>query len=399
MPNQIVLISDDSDFFEFIKTKLELRKSDELSTLSFDEVPDKISSLQTSVLIVNSENSNKKTIDLLKIFNYCTPIIVTAYNDDENFKKKCYRAGMLDFIPLLTPDSEFRARMLPALSLVSILEKNQQYRKLLVKNKILSTNNEVFINYENVMDNAIAEIRKTGTKAVFTAISADNQNKYLINPNSIETFLVNNIRKNDILMKYSHNKYFLIMLNTDLISAQKHWKKITDSFQHELYAGFTAITNQNRQQLINATLIKLNDALSSGNKNYKNTTAETSSDEQNCTNFKLRRKNLEQKLEILISPVFYRIQQKYINKFTGVKINWSYENCEGFFNIKGKHFKANFEISSPGFSKINIDISVQKESEIQDTKRISFTPDEFDETLLEDLLEQFVSEIKVNYCK
>lgn len=394
MPNQIVLISDDSDFFEYIKTKLELRKSDELSMLSFDEVPEKVSSLQTSVLIVNSENSNKKTIDLLKIFNYCTPIIVTAYNDDENFKKKCYRAGMLDFIPLLTPDSEFRARMLPALSLVSILEKNQQYRKLLVKNKILGTNNEVFINYEDAIDSVLTEIKANNIKAVFVAIAPDDKDKYLINPNVIETFLVNNIRKNDILMKYSHNKYFLIMLNTDLTYARKHWDKITKDLQYKLYAGFAVITNQSRQQLINTALINLNDA--GGN---DSNTKPPKKERADYNNFKWRRKTLEQKLEILISPIFYRIQQKYTNRFTGVKINWNYENCVGFFNIKGKHFEANFNVSSPGFSKINIDISVQKDLEGSDTKRISFLPDEFDETLLEDLLEQFVSEIRGNYCK
>ena len=77
-------------------------------------------------------------IDLLNIFNHCTPIIVTAYNNDDGFKKKCYRAGMLDFIPLLTSDAEFRARMLPALNLLSVLDKNKQYRSLLVKNKIIS---------------------------------------------------------------------------------------------------------------------------------------------------------------------------------------------------------------------------------------------------------------------
>ena len=86
MSSKIVLISDDSDFFDFIKLKLELRKSDRLFTLCFDEVPEKMNSIKTAVLIVNSENRCQETIDLLKIFNYMTPIIVTAYNDDEAFK-------------------------------------------------------------------------------------------------------------------------------------------------------------------------------------------------------------------------------------------------------------------------------------------------------------------------
>lgn len=57
MANKIVLISDDSDFFDYIRTKLELRKSDELYTFDYDSIPEKFHLLETSVLIINSENS------------------------------------------------------------------------------------------------------------------------------------------------------------------------------------------------------------------------------------------------------------------------------------------------------------------------------------------------------
>lgn len=391
MPGRIVLISDDSDFFDFIRLKLELRTSDELHTLCFDEVPNNMDLLSNSVLIVNSENSNQKTIELLGIFNQSTPIIVTAYNDDETFKRKCYRAGMLDFIPLLTSDAEFRARMLPALNLVSVLEKNNQYRNMLVKNKILSEHNEVFINYENVIDSVLAELKTHPAKAVFAAIAPDDKNKYLLTPNSIETFLQSHIRKNDILMKYTHNKYYLIMYNTDVQSAEKHWDKISEGFQQKIYAGFAEIKNQSRQQLINTALVNLQESYG-GKKSAMNKTQSSVG-----TNFKMRRKYLSEKLEILINPVFYRVQQKYMNRLTGVKIEQDYANGRGFFNIVGKHFMAEFRISSPGFSTINIDISITKDPDGVDSKRITFEPDEFDEGLLEDLLEQFIRECKHNY--
>ncbi len=393
MPNRIVLISDDSDFFEFIKLKLELRKSDELSTMSFDEVPEQMSALQTSVLIVNSENSNQKTIDLLNIFSYNTPIIVTAYNDDEAFKKKCYRAGMLDFIPLLTSDAEFRARMLPALSLVSVIKKNKQYRSLLVKNKLLSKNNEVFINYENVIDNALTELKIHPSKAVFAAIAPNERDKYLLNPNQTETFLLRNIRKNDILMTFGHNQYYLIMYNTDLKSAQKHWDKAIANFQTKLYVGFVTIINQSRQQLINTALINLQEAYGKSG-----SAVEYSSAKKTAVNFKMKRKWLSEQLEILITPIFYRLQQKYMNRLTGVKIEQDYKDGSGYFNITGKHFTAEFKITTPGFSKINIDLAITKEPLEVDSKRITFNPDEFDEGLLEDLLEQFLKEVKTKYC-
>ena len=39
MASKIILISDDSNFFDYIKPKLELRKSDELFMYNFDSIP------------------------------------------------------------------------------------------------------------------------------------------------------------------------------------------------------------------------------------------------------------------------------------------------------------------------------------------------------------------------
>ena len=79
MAGKIVLISDDSNFFDYMRSKLELRKSDELFSFSFDVVPEKLHFIESSVLIVNSEEAREKTLDLLGILNE-TPVIVFAYN-------------------------------------------------------------------------------------------------------------------------------------------------------------------------------------------------------------------------------------------------------------------------------------------------------------------------------
>ena len=210
MADKIVLISDDSDFFEYIKSKLELRKSDELFTFNFDSVPEKIHLLERAVLIVNSENAQEKTLDLLNIFRE-TPIIVSAYNDDDTFRRKCYRAGVFDFLPLLTPDSEFRARMIPALSFSGILSKKAQYREILVRNKIINEDNDVFVNYEEILDKELAKVNCGLKKAVFVAASLNEKAKVTISPVLVEATILECIRKNDILMNFAPNKYFILL--------------------------------------------------------------------------------------------------------------------------------------------------------------------------------------------
>ena len=76
MANKVVLISDDIDFFDYIRAKLSMRKSDELYTFMFDELPEKLHLLNSAVIIVNSETSQEKTLDLLRT-------ISKGYDEDE----------------------------------------------------------------------------------------------------------------------------------------------------------------------------------------------------------------------------------------------------------------------------------------------------------------------------
>ena len=397
MANKIVLISDDSDFFDYIKSKLELRKSDELFTFSFDAIPERIHLIESSVLIVNSENAREKTLDLLSILKN-TPVIVSAYNDDDTFRRKCYRAGMFDFLPLLTPDAEFRARMIPALTVSGLLEKNKFYRELLAKNNIISSENEVFFNYDFILDKELLEITNKAKKTVFVAISPNEKTKFVLKPAFLESVILNNIRKNDILMNFAPNKYFLLLFDIDVKSAEKLWQKVSSELTEKVYAGFCQVLNQNKQQLINEALNKLHEAINYDKGMYNSTQNPLNSlnavggIDSSYSNFKMFKQEFARKIEQVITPVFYQIQQKYSNKLSGVLFEQGSGDGYGTFYIKNKYAEGCFRITSPGFSKINIDITFQKNTEIIDSKRISFEPEELEAGLLEDLLEQFIIE-------
>lgn len=397
MANRIVLISDDSDFFDFIREKLFLRKSDELFTFSFADVLKKRELLLTAVLIINSENAQEQTLETLKLFKG-VPSIVSTFNEDTDFKKKCYTCGIMDYIPLLTPESEFQARITPALSVATLLEKNQQYRNILTQNNVIMKDREVFLDYSHIIDQELEKIDKTSKKAIFVAISPDDKTKFLIQPETVEKTILNNIRRNDILMNYAVNKYFLFLFDTDLISAQKLWDKIRAQIPQKLYAGFSIVLSQKRQQLVNETLNKLHEAISYGkdiintNTNPISTLSSISGTPTNCSNFKQFRQEFTKKLEQVINPVFYQIQQKYTDKFNGITFQHGFGEGYGTFYIKGKYHTGSFRVTSPGFSKINIDITYQKSSTDSETKRIILEPEELESGLVEDLLEQFIQE-------
>ena len=391
------------DFYDYIRTKLELRKSDELFSFSFDEVPEKLHMMMSAVLIINSEGNQSKTLDLLKLVKGI-PSIVSAYNEDDVFKRKCYREGMFDYITILTSDAEFRARMIPALNVASILEKNRLYREILAKNNIIAKNNEVFTDYNYIIDNSLQTLAETRQKAVFAAISPSDKTKFMLQPNLIETILLNSIRKNDLVMNYAPNKYFIMMFDSDMKSAEKLWQKILSQFPQKIYAGFVSVTNQKRQKLIDEALNKLHCAINNAKEgDIKNTNVSglgVLSDEKGAyTNFKMFKQDFGHKIEKIIAPVFYQIQQKYSDKLMGVTLEQGTGDGYGTFYIKDNSSSSCFRITSPGFSKINIDITCNKNSQTVDAKRITLEPEELEAGLLEDLLEQFIADYKVGKDK
>lgn len=392
MQGKIILISDDSDFFEFIIPKLKLRNSDELFRFSFNDLPDKIHMLNSALLFINSENNQSQTLELLDIVKDI-PTVVFGYNNDEQFKIEAYKKGMYEYITLSTSEEELEAKMLPALRLIATAQKNNLYRNLLVNNNIITKNNEVFLDFVNILDQELENIKNNASAAVLAAISADEQSKYTIQSNLLETIILNNIRKNDILMNYSYNKYFLLLNNTNVDKAKKLWDKISVQLPKGIYAGIVEIGTKNRQQVVN-------EALNSLHRIMTGSVGSTDiSKIYSGNNFKFFRQEFNKKIEQVISPIFYQIQQIYNNKLYGMKIEQGVGEGYGVLYIISEKNKGSFKITSPGFASINIDITYEnlcdnpKSIELE-PKRITIEPEELEAGILLDLLEEFIQEFK-----
>jgi len=397
MQSKIILISDDSDFFEYITPKLSLRKNDELYKLGFSQMPEKIHLLDCSILIVNSENRKQQTLDLLNIIEE-QPLIVFGYNEDENFKVEALKKGMLAYFSPTTPDEELKAQIYTANKIVSLINKKGIYRNILVKNNLIEQNNEIYKDFVCVLDTALNNLKESASYATLVAIAPDEKSKFLIQQNLIETVILNHIRKNDLLMSYSPNKYFLLLNNTDLPTAKHVWKKISSFLPAGIHTGFSYVGHKKRQQIINEALNNLHTSINAS------TSENNFAGMNNNDNFKLIRQNFNKKLEKVISPVFYHIQQKYNDKLFNMEIEQGQGDGYGVLYIKSSDFVGTCRITSPGLSIINIDISFEllKNDNQNNTilseklkpKRINLEPEKFEEGLLQDILEQFINEFK-----
>lgn len=394
MSNKIVLVSDDLDFFEYIIPKLFIRKSDELFRFSYESFLDKVHLFSSSLLLLNSNNEENRALELIKILNQ-NPIIVFNLNECLEYKNKVLKYGACDYITPYSSDDEIKYKILSALRFSSILDKKSYYRELLVKNNIISKNNEVFTDYKYILEQELEKINDKSVPTTIVAISPNEKNKFLLQANQIETCILNVIRKNDILLNYAPNKYFLLLFNTDIESAQKIWDKIRELIPEKMYAGFANALYKKREQLVNEVLNKLHIAINY-DKDYIND-ENLSKETFVGNNFKSYRQSFEKNLENIVAPVFFRIQQNFNSKLFGMKIEQKVFNSNYELIIIAKNSKAIFKIASAGFSRINIDISYENVSNQIEEKRVSFNPEEFEAGILEDLLEQFIMEFKKEY--
>ena len=296
--------------------------------------------------------------------------------------------GALAFLTPFTSDEEFWAITVNGLNIASMQMKYLQYREMLVKNNLILKNNEVFTDYASILDNELEIINSTGRKAVLVAISPNDKSKFLLQANQIETIILNNIRRNDILMNYATNKYFLLLWDTDIDSAKKRWEKIKTSIPEKIYAGFANTIGKVRQQLINEVLNRLHEAI-----NFSRNITDEETKEKEVTNFKMYRQEYNKKFDNTISPVLYMTQQKFNDKLFGMHIEQDVVDGHGYLKITGRNAGATLTITSAGFTKINIDITYQSAKNIP-PKRISLDPKEFETGFLEDLLEHFVEEFR-----
>ncbi len=393
MQSKIILISDDSDFFEYIVSKLKLRKSDELFRFAFSDLPDKLHLLSSSLLIINSEGHQEQTLQLLDFINDI-PTVVFGYNNDDEFVFETYKKGAFLFLTLAASDEEIEAKLIPALKLVTTYEKTALYRDMLVNNKLITKNNEVFLDFTNLLESEIKKIKKNASVATLIAISPDEKSKFTVQPNQLETVILNNIRKNDILMSYSFNKYFLLLNNTNKDKAGIIWENIKSKLPDGVYAGFASVGNKSRQQLVNEVLNNLHRKMSS------DLSFIDAEGKRNSNNFKSYRKEFDKKIQQIVSPVFYHIQQTYSNKLFGITIEQGSGDGYGILYLKSEKYIATLKITNPGLSSVNIDISYNNTDNSNENllnltnKRISLEPEELESGLLNDLIEQFISEFK-----
>ena len=118
--------------------------------------------------------------------------------------------------------------------------------------------------------------------------------------------------------------------------------------------------------------------------------------EANVKNFKLHKENFVKKLEAILSPLFYQTQKRNEEKLFETKITQSVNEEKSWFKLENENGKSSFEISCPGFTKINIQVIHDiKDSEMK-AEKLYIERDELTEEKIDYLLNSFIKDFQ-NY--
>lgn len=402
---KVLVVSDDENLSNLIASKLIfLRTDDKVVKSDFYNAKNNLVSTRAEIVLV-LENDNRSDIisfaeELKKDFNSVLIAVPKTYDSD--FILSCIDSGYDDFIMQDADDFEFVIRIVKYLKFNTLKITKFRNNKILEQLDVIEpnfsfyTNKYAKISVENTIDNELI------TTGAFLAISPNKNDIQNFNEDKLANAIKYSIRQCDIPIKANGLKFYLLLPETNLNGAIVVYNKIKDRLDFAITAGIADITGKNYDKFEKEAINALSEAEAT-NCEYKlfessDTTLNNWLDNAEVKNYKIFRKIFNKKLEKVITPLFYRLQQTYENKLfqTDITQNAADNNC--YFKISDSEHESMLNIIYPGFSKIIISIN-HKGLDTPENKEIHLKLSDITEKELAEIIENFVKEFKSNQSK
>lgn len=399
MQRNIILVTNDNKIEAFLKTKLVLlREADSIVVTNYANAKNDIEKYSSDIAVLYCSYEQEECLELIKEIKN-TPVILLMENYDKDLLLAAFDAGIKDYLTLSSTDADVLIRIIWALQNKYNSEKAELAEHLLEELKIKEKDSVIYIDYRQIFDYEIEQIKKTSKEAVFMVISPTDNAKLSLDEKVFSDKLCSLLRDGDIIAKALNYRYYVLLNKTNTKGAFALFDRIKKETGIDVAAGISAVNNQTFDELEYETLNANIDALSTGKEvivvNH-DSAAETWIDEINSSpkkNFKLFKQAFNKKLENVIIPVFYRMQQLYEKNMPDGDIEQNVNEKQSIFVIKNGELENIFKITYPGFSKINIDI-IHDGLDSAENKRVSFNINELNEDFLEALLDEFYKDTK-----
>ena len=406
--NNILLVTDNSIVSDLIKNKLLLlRNIDKFSAAKYEKAFSVIKKEKPCIVFYYLDKGKKRETEFINFINkihqnedliQCQIIPVFSKQNDDMLCN-AFELGISDFINIKSTDTEFTLRVLWALQKKEMQKNIETKKQILAQLDIVDTENGLYTkNYIN----KIIKTKSEHAKGAFAAVAPDVNTRNILSPKHLASIIKKNIRATDIIGFSNDFKLYLWLDKTKAKDTTTIFSKIKNELPKNctISAGIVEINDtpfEEAEKQANKFLAK---ALLKGNSFLVARThpvSETVTPKQQkpiIKNFKLFKQAFHKKIECIVAPLFYQTQKRIEEKLFKTSIQYKTEENECYFMLENEEKKSIFELSYPGYTKINIDISHEKEYENISNKRLSLDISEMTTTKLGALLDCFIKEFQ-----
>lgn len=408
--SNIILVTNDEDVVSILKPKLVLlREIDNILVSNYTDAVKNIEKVFPDTILIYCDKEKEDCLKLIKTIKSNerfknTSILLVIRNYEQDFVLSAYDENISDYFNLNTNDVEILMRTLWCLKENAYLTTLQNQNSLLESLGVVDKSTDFYTNEycDKVFENQFKNLNQMKSDGILMLVSASEESKTKLNPLLLAKAIKSSIRNSDIVVKSTANRFYILLVETQLKGAFCVWDKIKQALgqQYSIVAGISSIEDKTFDELKNELLSALVEASSLNqdlvivNEKEKSSSAEWL-DKINTTqkNFKLFKQAFNKKLEKVITPTFFQMQKLYEEKLFKTQIEQYSNSTLSAFILKSGNNISELKITYPGFSKINIDI-IHQGLDSPENQHISLDLTEIDESKLTKILEDFIVEFK-----
>jgi DNA-binding response OmpR family regulator len=409
--NNIILVTDDNNISNTLKPKLVLlREVDDILTTSYSEAVNKIKNILPETVLIYCSVEKNECLAIIKEIrtnektkNISIILILDKYNQD--FVLNAYDENITDFLTIDSDDAEILIRTIWGMrknaNMATLCKQRSLLEELDVINKMTGFYTEKYCC--EIFENEFKDLKENKTDGILMLVSPSEESKTKLNPVQLAKAIKISIRNSDVVVHGSSNRFYVLLVETQLKGAFCVWEKIKRAVgeQYNLNAGISTIEENSFEKLKSELLNALIEANSTNQDLVIVSTEEKKSssdwlDKINSAqkNFKIFKQAFNKKLDKVITPVFFQMQKLYEEKLLETQIEQYSNSTLSTFILKKSNKISELKITYPGFAKINIDI-IHEGLDSPENKRISLDLTELDESRLTQILEDFINEFKI----
>ena len=405
--NNIILITDNSETEKIVLEKLVLlRKNDNIRNCTYSNIKNALKeSLFSLVILVEDEDVDLtlKYVKTIKQVNPDVEVLLVLNKINLELILKAYDDGIYDYLSINSDDYDFMIKAVNCFKYRMQKDENSRNQKFLKVMGVIDSKTGLY--HQKYLKDVFIDLTEDlkiryGT---FTILSLDDSNKTKVSTNRLARVLKANLREDDIIAQARGGKFYIILPNIDLIGTKTVLQKIQDKMgeNFKLRAGiskiginsFETLEKNSNDGLVSALQ---NDVLAvclEDNIDVQNTWLEDDESETKTKEYKLFKNAFTNKMENVITPIFYRYQKTYETKLTNTQVSQYANNIECVFSLKNDKVHSELVLMYDGFAKFKLEINHSGLDSAENTKS-EIPLNKLTDKLLISLLRQLKDEYK-----